>query len=61
VNQAIIVVICLALSIIWRITPFAVLVFFAMMQLGALLGSMWTSRLVGKFDRARRDKIDLVL
>ena len=29
------------------------------MELGAFVGSMWTTRLVGKFDRAKRDKIDL--
>jgi hypothetical protein len=58
-NQAIILTVCLVLSIHWKVPFLALLVFIAMMELGALFGAMWTTRLVGKFDRAGRDKFDL--
>jgi len=59
VNQAIIGTICILLSIHWKMPLEGIAVFWVVMEIGALLGAMWTSRLVGKFDRAKRDKFDL--
>ena len=59
VNQAIILTICLILSIHWKMPLGGIAVFWVVMEIGALLGAMWTTRLVGKFDRARKDKFDL--
>ena len=60
-NQAIILTICILLWFHWKIPLDGVSVFFAVMQLGALFGAMWTTRLVRKFDRGKRKKLDLDL
>jgi hypothetical protein len=60
-NQAIILTICILLRFHWKIPFDGIVVFWLVMELGALLGAMWTTRLVGKFDRAKRNKVDLDL
>ena len=53
-NQAIILTICFLLSFHWKMPVYGIAVFWAVMEVGAFLGAMWTTRLVGKFDRAAR-------
>lgn len=53
-NQAIILTVCLALAVYWKMPFVGIAVFFATMELGAFLGAMWATRLVGKFDPRSR-------
>jgi hypothetical protein len=59
-TQAVIVGVCVLLMIKYKMPVIGILVYFAVMQLGALFGAMWTTRLIGKFDRQRdRNKFNL--
>jgi ABC-type uncharacterized transport system permease subunit len=60
-NQVGILLVCLILAFYVKMPWIGVLAYFLVMQLGALLGAMWTSRLLKKFDRRRRDELDLKL
>lgn len=60
-NQIFIASVCLFLAFYVKMTLVGIIAYFLVMQLGALLGAMWTSRLVGKFERRQRDHFDLKL
>lgn len=59
INQTLILVFCGYLSLFRHMPLAGVALFLLVMELGAFVGAMWTTRLVGKFDRAKRDKFDL--
>ncbi|HEX4055778.1 MAG TPA: hypothetical protein VHX86_16055 [Tepidisphaeraceae bacterium] len=59
-TQVVIVGVCAVLMIYYRMPIVGVGLYFAVMELGALFGAMWTNRLVGKFERrSERDEYDL--
>ncbi len=53
-NQAIITLACWVLALHFKMPFDGIVVFILVMELGALLGSMWTARLMGKFDRQHK-------
>ncbi len=63
-TQGVILGVCVLLMVHYKMPIVGVLAYFVVMELGAVFGAMWTTRLIGKFDRQKernRNEIDLKL
>jgi Kef-type K+ transport system membrane component KefB len=58
-TQFVVVGICVVLRVMYKMPLLGILTYFVVMEIGALVGAMWTTRLLGKFERRDRDHVDL--
>jgi hypothetical protein len=60
-TQLVILGVCAVLMIYYKMPLIGILAYLVVMELGELFGAMWTSRLVGKFEKQheRNNGIDL--